>query len=1151
MNYPPLQQINNKTFLPPIGQHNNGFPIPPPPGLRHPYTHPQYVNGPPLQHPQTSMYTNQAPTQSGHLPQNSPISISVQPINFIPTNTSRVPYAPVHHPSDNNTTDRKAYPGMQPANGSQAKQVNDTIAPVLPPGLTPSFNSTDGRVMNGMLIHPDDRALLPSSSTLTSSNGSTVLSDNHSRSLSLASSMTSPRAKQLNEVESLNGPLDKYASTYVPSWLRAINEDPQFKLIPLPEEPNYDYDAFVSCFLPRKLVFSDPDDDLALIAEAQEKEKVERLREDSVLEQDDSDLVPVDSAWLRGDQDGLEGLEEALQDDGTDELEAAPRSAHASIGANSQAQEGDSIGSQEKTAGPVLVHNIPDSKMISPLPPFLPSSYADRFKTLLELEFLHRREVLAAQSLFDVQLSVFPEEGNPTPAWSKDHLYVLKLPGIREDYPNLVTGDLLQLRVLATNAKSWLRLAFEAKVYAVQKVAGLIVVKCDGLVDELKSLFAGVHTARFNILFTSSAFRGSSEVFAGVERVGKYLRKQEHASGKVMKRWLFPSLDDDAEGVEDMAPVENLTNWHDEKLNIEQKRVVRNITLSRRRRIPFLIHGPPGTGKTKTLVETTLQIIRHDGDSRILLTAPSVTAADTLALRLANHLTPKEMIRINDPRRTFEEVPQALLMYCSVDEARNGKDHTARFGLPEWEKLMRAKVVIMATHDIHILHLCKVSNLELGRWQGSIVSMMYQEQTPPPLHWTHLLVDEAGQSSEAELANALLLVVPSRYHDSTKAVPTVVLCGDIAQLGPQIDSHHARSHGLDVSLLERLSKRKVYHRQLTELRKQARQSLLRGDYAEDKAQGEGSSSKDTAAACAAHLVRNYRARNPSLLHVFSMLFYDDCLLPCAPPSTLKLSSWKFPNNGVPLLFEHIASKDEWVDEGASFYNSEEADRVVELCKSLTGKASFIESPSSSAFVRAKDIAVITPYREQVWRIRLQLRKAGLAAISVGNVEVYQGAEHRVTIISTVRSTSRFLEIDAKRSLGLVFERKRLCVALSRAQEALIVVGNANLLRQDPYWRSFIAYAKRNKVFQRVGKNEEKEQRDEEEEEDDGSEQVGALEYAARVSHSATTTASNGHSTSLMERETDTAFLAGRMAASALYEEEEDENDDEEGEGKEE
>lgn len=85
-------------------------------------------------------------------------------------------------------------------------------------------------------------------------------------------------------------------------------------------------------------------------------------------------------------------------------------------------------------------------------------------------------------------------------------------------------------------------------------------------------------------------------------------------------------------------------------------------------------------------------------------------------------------------------------------------------------------------------------------------------------------------------------------------------------------------------------------------------------------------------------------------------------------------------------------------------------------------------------------------------------------MSVGNTEVFQGAEHLVTIISTVRSRERFLKDDMKNNLGLMFERKRFCVATTRAKELLIVVGNGNLLKNDPYWKTFLELVIRKRSF---------------------------------------------------------------------------------------
>jgi superfamily I DNA and/or RNA helicase len=67
---------------------------------------------------------------------------------------------------------------------------------------------------------------------------------------------------------------------------------------------------------------------------------------------------------------------------------------------------------------------------------------------------------------------------------------------------------------------------------------------------------------------------------------------------------------------------------------------------------------------------------------------------------------------------------------------------------------------------------------------------------------------------------------------------------------------------------------------------------------------------------------------------------------------------------------------------------------------------------------------MAPWREQVWKLREELRKERLHAVDVGTVEDFQGRESRVIIISCVRSNPRFLEEDAKRGLGIFHERKR-------------------------------------------------------------------------------------------------------------------------------
>lgn len=941
--------------------------------------------------------------------------------------------------------------------------------------------------------------------------------------------------------------LDRYAGVYVPRWLHDVNSDPHYIHVPLPELQGLDVRGFAGFFLPQALLETDAFDELVQESKARQiaptsaddRRESEELNEPALAQPDDS--------WLCSS--GADFLDEALEEERTDDdsLQVQPSkqmhgTQHTSVGAVPQTFDNRLPSTSAQESFGLFAQNSGthiNAEEIHPrdVPEFTLASYSQRLLMLLHAERAYCTKELASQSLFSIKVTVYRGRAKAKAlhnAWSDEGLYSLVVPGIREDYPNLVPGDLVQLRVLATNSPAWLRLVLDARVYGVRKAEGFVILKCDTLSTHLGAMFPNVESVRFNVQFCN-AERGTKAAIEGVQQVGRVLNDFSTASGSAMRGWLFPSQTVESVQTQKRESRQGVISWYDPHLNTEQKDAVAAIALTPSRmqshRTPFLIAGPPGTGKTKTIVEMALQILQHQPLARVLLVAPSPTAADTLAFRLAAHLQPDQMIRINDQGRTFAEVPQSLLLYCSIDETEDG---AASFGLPSWSKFAAASVVVLSTADVHVLLKSKVSNVDLGRWHAKTLAPSLGPQFKPQLHWTHLLVDEAGQATEAELSNALLTVVPSPYHSDKDAVdlPAVVLCGDVSQLGPHVQSHFARSHALDVSLLERLSRRKPFRGALSELRKVGRQAVLRGDYApQSLASGDH---RLPGTVNVAHLVRNYRARQPALLQGVSMLFYDDALLPCAPSPTLDLSTWDgLPNRQMPLFFEHIDAPDEWVDEGASFYNVGEIQRVVELCQSLTS----VSKTRPQRLAAPEDVAVITPYREQVWRIRMALRGVGLSGVSVGNVEVYQGLEHRISIISTVRSSRRFLPLDAKRSMGLVFERKRLCVAISRAMEALLIVGNANLLKVDPFWRSLLAHAKRNGTFR--GNN----TLDDDAVLDDA--QIGALEYAARNLHPHSDSG-NGIRPSagdgLHGAEGEVGMLAGRMAATALFEDEDEDAD---------
>lgn len=133
----------------------------------------------------------------------------------------------------------------------------------------------------------------------------------------------------------------------------------------------------------------------------------------------------------------------------------------------------------------------------------------------------------------------------------------------------------------------------------------------------------------------------------------------------------------------------------------------------------------------------------------------------------------------------------------------------------------------------------------------------------------------------------------------------------------------------------------------------------------------------------------------------------------------------------------------------SFFNPEEAAVVVQYVKDLKDARGIKVQPS--------EIGVISPYRKQVQKIRILLNKANITDVKVGSVEEFQGQERRVIIISTVRSSQEFLQLDAQFKLGFLKNPKRFNVAITRAQALLIVVGNPHVLCKDRHWNRFIQF----------------------------------------------------------------------------------------------
>lgn len=297
--------------------------------------------------------------------------------------------------------------------------------------------------------------------------------------------------------------------------------------------------------------------------------------------------------------------------------------------------------------------------------------------------------------------------------------------------------------------------------------------------------------------------------------------------------------------------------------------------------------------------------------------------------------------------------------------------------------------------DASVLWTARITNDNLARLEASVLNTLRPETyRPNSYHFDYLLVDEAAQASEPEVAVALAVVLPKTstlLHEAehrNRRIPQLVLCGDHMQLGPQISSEYARLYELDLSLVQRLFERPLYRehpKARHNLPAATGLQLLRpmitpAQYLVDEDSGDllepnddddddlaesrfiGSSTDIDLSVPFCNLVNNYRS-HPGLLMVPSALFYHDTLKPFAAQDIQNtgLTRWsQLKTNEIPLLVWHTDGQEEMFEEGASWYNELEVGRVVETIKDLS-----MGSDSPHGSIHPSEISVIAPFREQV------------------------------------------------------------------------------------------------------------------------------------------------------------------------------------------
>lgn len=266
-----------------------------------------------------------------------------------------------------------------------------------------------------------------------------------------------------------------------------------------------------------------------------------------------------------------------------------------------------------------------------------------------------------------------------------------------------------------------------------------------------------------------------------------------------------------------------------------------------------------------------------------------------------------------------------------------------------------------------------------------------------------------------------------------------MLAGDPRQLGPVLRSPLTQKHGLGYSMLERLLTYNALY----------------------KKGPDGYNAQFIT-----KLLRNYRS-HPTILDVPNRLYYEGELQACADVMDReRFCRWEgLPQKDFPIIFHGVMGKDEREGNSPSFFNPEEAATVTSYLKLLLTSS----VKKGKARLSPRNVGVISPYRKQVEKIRHCITKLDkelrglndIKDLKVGSVEEFQGQERSVILISTVRSSQSFVQLDLDFNLGFLKNPKRFNVAVTRAKALLIVVGNPLLLGHDPDWKAFLEFCKEN------------------------------------------------------------------------------------------
>ena len=452
-----------------------------------------------------------------------------------------------------------------------------------------------------------------------------------------------------------------------------------------------------------------------------------------------------------------------------------------------------------------------------------------------------------------------------------------------------------------------------------------------------------------------------------------------------------------------------------------------------------IIHGPPGTGKTTTLVQAILETIRRE--RRVLVSAPSNTAVDLLTEKLAERGV--NVIRIGNPNRvsdlllkhTVDAGVMAHPSYSKMHAMRQtaaqhretagqlANEHVRHFGFEERQHRQwlreEARTLRRAADDLErfitedVLESVQVITCTLvGASHSHIRHLCFET----------VFIDEAAQAME-----------PACWIPIAKG-QRIVLAGDHHQLPPTVKSEKAAQEGLRETLFEKCIQRQPQTARMLTVQYRMHTHIM--GFSSEKFYG------------------GQLVAHPSVRHA-NLADHDPRFASDLPVEFIDTAGCDFLELTIP--------------ESRSTANPQEAHFLLERLAQLIAPCEPAASPDDDERPQAPlrmggsmdfSIGVIAPYRAQINYLKdavednevlndLLLRRR----LSVGTVDSFQGQERDIIAISLTRS-------NPQREIGFLSDIRRMNVGMTRARRKLLMVGDSSTLCCHPFFVDLLAYVKR-------------------------------------------------------------------------------------------